>query len=345
MSLSISEIRKSFSTVEENEGLFTSIIYEQLFTRLPEVVTLFKDTDIEKQKRLLMNSLGFMLKNLDNVEKLAEFLQNLGERHSSYGVEEKHFAVFQDAIMVGLEKCLGDSWNENTSNFWQEFLSNIMLIIMQGMRSANIHLNTAQQNRDESETTQPIAEERLEQMVQPAQTQQETVIVEDAQPTSTESSGEEVTASNENEVVDEDNSTTLKAVNNDVDEVTSEPASNTQIVPESTGGLNGEDVSDKEATPKIEELNENTTNDATQEEKESMSPVNDQNSTLNSVDLKIDSLPGELIEKIRSIVRSQLQDAINDVTAQIMREEIAAIGEQHIQEALLKQNQDQRKVA
>ncbi|NRA66944.1 MAG: hypothetical protein HRU19_20820 [Pseudobacteriovorax sp.] len=135
MTLSMKAIRESFAKAQASEDNVAEIIFSKLLADHPELKTSFSSTDMAKQEKLLMNSLEFIVSNLDNVEKLAEYLQNLGERHVAYGVTEEHFPWFGDALFYGFKMVLGDLWDDSLNSNWESFFRHVHDLMKQGMRT------------------------------------------------------------------------------------------------------------------------------------------------------------------------------------------------------------------
>lgn len=79
---------------------------------------LFKTTDMEKQGEKLMKTLGVAVATLDNMEKLVPILQHLGRKHVSYGVTADMYASVGEALLLTLEKGLGDECTPETKAAW-----------------------------------------------------------------------------------------------------------------------------------------------------------------------------------------------------------------------------------
>ena len=134
MSISIKLMSESFSKVKSQGLKVAEVFYSTLFSRYPESKSLFHETNLEKQKQLLVNSIDFAVSNLGNEERLAEFLQNLGERHDSYGADEVHFDWVAECLMFALEDVLGEDWNEEVQSNWAATFNVIKDYMIQGMR-------------------------------------------------------------------------------------------------------------------------------------------------------------------------------------------------------------------
>lgn len=93
------------------------LFYNRLFEIAPEVRPLFGE-NIEPQAKKLMKMLGMVVGGLTKLDRLIPQVQQLGARHSNYGVQAAHYAVVAQALLWTLEKGLGEAWNEDLKAAW-----------------------------------------------------------------------------------------------------------------------------------------------------------------------------------------------------------------------------------
>ena len=82
------------------------------------VQELFKDTDMDKQGAKLMKTLGIAVSSLDKMDRFVPVLQNLGKRHVSYGVTAAMYPSVGQALLLTLEKGLGEDFTLKTKAAW-----------------------------------------------------------------------------------------------------------------------------------------------------------------------------------------------------------------------------------
>jgi len=114
----ISLIRESFEQLLALGMAPVRSFYEHLFQLAPEARPLFKG-DIEAQARKFVHSLRVIIAGLECPEKHVAMLQRLGARHASFGVEPRHYAILQSALIGMLEDCLGAEFNDELRLSWQ----------------------------------------------------------------------------------------------------------------------------------------------------------------------------------------------------------------------------------
>jgi len=112
-------VQKSYQKVDAISDTAAGIFYEKLFELDPELKsTLFRQTDIAEQGKKLMSMIKMAIAGLSNLEKLVPAVQQLGQRHSQYGVEEKHYETVGSALIYTLGAGLGDEFNEDLNEAW-----------------------------------------------------------------------------------------------------------------------------------------------------------------------------------------------------------------------------------
>jgi hemoglobin-like flavoprotein len=94
------------------------LFYERLFEMEPELRRLFGRTDMEQQRKKLMQTLAVAVKALDQLETLRPALEALGRRHVNYGVEDRHYDLVGAALLWTLEQGLGDGYTESVRESW-----------------------------------------------------------------------------------------------------------------------------------------------------------------------------------------------------------------------------------
>eukprot|EP00752_Nemacystus_decipiens_P016398 g14658.t1 len=112
------EIRRTFALVEPIAMTAAGIFYPTLWEVNPETKALFKDTDMDKQGEKLMKTLGVAVATLDKMDTLVPILQGLGKKHVSYGVKNDMYASVGTALIMTLEKGLGEECTPLTKEAW-----------------------------------------------------------------------------------------------------------------------------------------------------------------------------------------------------------------------------------
>jgi hemoglobin-like flavoprotein len=110
-------VQESWAKITPMADEATSMLYERLFTRYPEVRPLFKG-EIEEQRPKLVRMIDKAVSALDDLESLDRVIQMMGARHSGYGVSEEDYPKFRDALLWTLEQGLGDELTPDVRAAW-----------------------------------------------------------------------------------------------------------------------------------------------------------------------------------------------------------------------------------
>src|SRR5262252_8319622 len=79
-------LESSFQAVLLHGEAFVTAFYERLFTRFPPTRAFFANTNMSAQRKKLQESLGLIVQYLQHPEALSSMLQELGQRHVTYGI-------------------------------------------------------------------------------------------------------------------------------------------------------------------------------------------------------------------------------------------------------------------
>jgi hemoglobin-like flavoprotein len=111
-------IRSSWSAVEPMAIQAATLFYHQLFELDPTIKRLFRSADMEKQRKVLMQTLTVVVKSLDKLDTILPAVQALGRRHAGYGVRAEHYETVGVALLWTLEQGLGEAFDEETRDAW-----------------------------------------------------------------------------------------------------------------------------------------------------------------------------------------------------------------------------------
>jgi hemoglobin-like flavoprotein len=107
------------------------IMYKRLFEIEPSLQPLFKG-DMKRQGEMLMTAIGLAIQSLDQPDKVAEAVKDLGRRHVIYGVQSNYFNIFGAALMWSLEQVMGPDFTPEVKEAWGETYA----ILAKSMRAA-----------------------------------------------------------------------------------------------------------------------------------------------------------------------------------------------------------------
>jgi NAD(P)H-flavin reductase/hemoglobin-like flavoprotein len=93
--------------------------YSRLFTAAPETRAMFP-LSMAAQRDRLVAALGFTVANVDDLDRLAPYLQQLGRDHRRFGVQPEHYAPVGDALLATLGDFLGRDWTLGLAQDWAD---------------------------------------------------------------------------------------------------------------------------------------------------------------------------------------------------------------------------------
>lgn len=115
----IDMVKDSWKKVIPISEKAAKIFYARLFELKPAFKSLFKH-DMKEQGRKLMGAFTMVVNSLENLADIIVPVQELGRRHTAYGVKEDDYETVGEALIWTLEKILGDSWTDELEDAWTE---------------------------------------------------------------------------------------------------------------------------------------------------------------------------------------------------------------------------------
>lgn len=115
-------VQDSFTKVLPIADQAMVIFYDQLFAINPSLQSMFpaNPDKMGKQRNKLKGMLAAAVAGLSNLDKLVPILQNLGRRHTDYGVTDAHYADVGAALLGTLEAGLGAAFTPEVKQAWTD---------------------------------------------------------------------------------------------------------------------------------------------------------------------------------------------------------------------------------
>lgn len=110
-------VQTSWSQVEPIAETAATLFYAKLFELDPALKPLFT-SDPKEQGKKLMTMIAFAVRGLDNLAALVPAVQNMGKRHTGYGVEDSHYATVGAALIWTLGQGLGPAFTDEVKDAW-----------------------------------------------------------------------------------------------------------------------------------------------------------------------------------------------------------------------------------
>ncbi|MBT3990968.1 MAG: hemin receptor [Rhodospirillaceae bacterium] len=128
-------VQSTFAMVEPIADDAAVMFYDRLFELDPSLKSLFSD-DMAAQRKALMSTLKVAVKGLTDLDSIVPAVQQLGARHSSYGVKDEDYSTVAQALLWTLEQGLGAEFTEKVQAAWTEVYMLLAGIMIDAAQSA-----------------------------------------------------------------------------------------------------------------------------------------------------------------------------------------------------------------
>ncbi len=115
----IARLRESFAELQATRTPPGDEFYRALFARAPELRPMFREDDLAGQGMKFMTTLGVLVADMDDPEKLAPREEELGRLHRTLGVHAAHFEPMGEALIDMLRNRLGARFTPETEAAWR----------------------------------------------------------------------------------------------------------------------------------------------------------------------------------------------------------------------------------
>ncbi len=95
-----------------------SLFYGKLFELDPDIKLHFAQTEMEEQKKKLMQMINVAVNGLNRLEDIVPAVQELGRGHVNYGVQDDHYDTVGAALLWTLEQGLGEDFTPEVKDAW-----------------------------------------------------------------------------------------------------------------------------------------------------------------------------------------------------------------------------------
>lgn len=110
-------LKENFAAVGSNGDNVLLFFYSYLFFRHPEVRDMFPPS-MTRQRDRLFGALGRVVSNVDKVETLVPYLQDLGRDHRKFGALKDHYPAVGEALIATLKHFSGALWTPKLEEDW-----------------------------------------------------------------------------------------------------------------------------------------------------------------------------------------------------------------------------------
>jgi hemoglobin-like flavoprotein len=124
-------VKLSFAKIMPFKDQAAELFYCRLFELDPSLRLMFR-SDMTEQKQKLMVAIALVVTNLEKMDNLLPAVRELGQRHKSYGVRNRHYDVVGAALMWTLEIGMGSSWTNELAEAWKDAYGRVANAMIEG---------------------------------------------------------------------------------------------------------------------------------------------------------------------------------------------------------------------
>jgi NAD(P)H-flavin reductase/hemoglobin-like flavoprotein len=103
--------------------------YSHLFLSHPEVRSMFP-ISMAAQRDKLVGALGRIVSNVDRLDEVTGFIEQLGRDHRRFAVEPEHYNAVGASLLATLKQFLGAAWTEELAADWSAAYSVIARVMV-----------------------------------------------------------------------------------------------------------------------------------------------------------------------------------------------------------------------
>jgi nitric oxide dioxygenase len=149
-------IRASWSAVEPIADDAAKLFYARLTELDPRAAALLRHVDMDRQRMLLMQTLGVVVSNIDRLDQIVPEVEALGRRHAGYGVGAEQYATVGSALLWTLERGLGNEFTEQTAHAWADAYRRVSSVMVEAARLAEPRSDRPRRRKWRTATALPL---------------------------------------------------------------------------------------------------------------------------------------------------------------------------------------------
>ena len=114
----INLVRSTWTYIAPMAEQAATLFYAKLFELDPAIKPMFAQSNLQVQKRKLMQTIGIAVKHLHRLQEIVPVVRDLGKRHVGYGVQDHHYDTVGEALLWALEQGLGHRFTPEARDAW-----------------------------------------------------------------------------------------------------------------------------------------------------------------------------------------------------------------------------------
>jgi hemoglobin-like flavoprotein len=127
-------VKQCFAKIMPFKDQAAELFYCRLFELDPSLRLMFR-SDLSEQKQKLMVAIAMVVANLEKMDGLLPSVRQLGARHKTYGVRNRHYDVVGAALLWTLEIGMGASWTSELAEAWKNAYGRVANAMIEGADS------------------------------------------------------------------------------------------------------------------------------------------------------------------------------------------------------------------
>jgi hemoglobin-like flavoprotein len=127
----VRRLEASFEGLERSADVLAVRFYDRLFAREPRLRAMFP-AEMADQRKKLVSTLAFVVKNLRSPEQVLPCLKELGASHTAFGARRAHYPIVCEELLAAMEETAGGAWNEEIEREWASALHLLSAAMLAG---------------------------------------------------------------------------------------------------------------------------------------------------------------------------------------------------------------------
>jgi methyl-accepting chemotaxis protein len=136
MNLDLEALETSFDLVTPRGDELMDVFYACLFAAAPAVKPLFAATSLQRQKTMLLGTLGLLRRSLRNLDPIVPKLRDLGARHVAYGARPEHYPLVGATLIASMAEIAGERWKPEYERAWDQAFAIVAGAMLEGAEQA-----------------------------------------------------------------------------------------------------------------------------------------------------------------------------------------------------------------
>jgi nitric oxide dioxygenase len=140
MPLELDTLETSFDLVAADGETLVDVFYARLFAAVPAVAPLFAQTDMRRQKSMLLAALVLLRKSLRNLDAIIPTLRRLGACHVTYGARPEHYPIVGEVLIASMAEVAGDAWRPEYEGAWAAAYGVVATVMLEGAAEVELEI-------------------------------------------------------------------------------------------------------------------------------------------------------------------------------------------------------------